>query len=511
MKASTPASFILMLFGATGDLALRKLFPALFRYCRDSGFSAQTRILGVSRTPMALAEFHALIEKNLRQHLENEWEDDTWQELLPHLDYLSTSDDEGVGQHNQGQGTRGLAAYGKQHPTSASLPGVIYLSTPSSAYGSICDQLAQAGMINDHTRLVLEKPIGHDLASAMDLNKVLSRHFSESQIYRIDHYLGKETVQNLFVLRFANPLFESLWNHHYVDHIQITIAESIGVEGRIDFYDETGALRDMLQNHLLQMLCIVAMEPPSIIEPDQVRDEKLKVLKSLRPLNEQSIVEQVVRGQYANGVIDGRTLCGYNQENGAQQEGSANPEGEANRDSSTETFVALKLNIDNLRWAGVPFYLRTGKRMPRRTCQIVVQFKPIAHSIFNRTSTHLNNNRLVITLQPDESIKLRLCGKRPGRGMDVRSIDLDLSAPDRKANGKADAYQRLLADVVHGDPTLFVRQDEMEAAWAWVDPIISSWRDNSSQPDPYNAGTWGPASSTLLLARDGNVWHEGAV
>lgn len=489
MKTSTPASFNLMLFGATGDLALRKLFPALFRYCRDSGFTPPTRILGVSRTAMSRLEFHTLVENSLRQHLEGEWDEEVWQQFFPHLDYLSTVHD----------GEAQLAEYGRQHPTSETHPGVVYLSTPSSAYGSICDMLASADGINAHTRLVLEKPIGHNLASAQELNRTLSRHFNESQIYRIDHYLGKETVQNLFVLRFANPLFESLWNHHYIDHIQITIAESIGVEGRIDFYDETGALRDMVQNHLLQMLCIVAMEPPSVIEPDQVRDEKLKVLRALRPLNEQGIIEQVVRGQYTAGHIDGTAVCGYNQEAGAIQ------------DSSTETFVALKLNIDNLRWAGVPFYLRTGKRMPRRTCQIVVQFKPIAHSIFNRASTHLNNNRLVITLQPDESIKLRLCGKRPGRGMDVRSIDLDLSSQDRKSTGKADAYQRLLTDVVHGDPTLFVREDEMEAAWQWVDPIIKSWAENASQPDFYTAGSWGPASSTLLLARDGNVWHEGAI
>lgn len=484
-----PASFNLMLFGATGDLALRKLFPALFRYCRDTGFTAQTRLLGLGRSQLNREDFLALIEINLRQHLGSEWQEEQWQQLHPHLDYISTTD----------EAKQRLQLFGQQHPTSDVHPAVVYLSTPSSAYEDICDLLAEAGINNEHTRLVLEKPIGHDLASARDLNLTLSKHFRESQIYRIDHYLGKETVQNLFVLRFANPLFESLWNHHYIDHIQITIAESLGVEGRVDFYDETGALRDMLQNHLLQMLCIVAMEPPSVIEPDEVRDEKLKVLRSLRPLTEHHIIEQVVRGQYGPGIIDGSPVCGYTQEQGAPQ------------DSTTETFVAVKLNIDNLRWAGVPFYLRSGKRMPRRTCQIVVQFKPIAHSIFNRTSTHLNNNRLVITLQPDESIKLRLCGKRPGRGMDVRNIDLDLSPQDRKSASKADAYQRLLTDVVFGDPTLFVRQDEMEAAWRWVDPILTHWAENASQADLYNAGSWGPASSTLLLARDGNVWHEGAI
>lgn len=489
MKSAIPASFNLMLFGASGDLALRKLFPALFRYCRENGFATRTRILGLGRTSMARTDFLALVQKNLQQYLEDEWQEDIWNSLAPHLDYLSTVDN----------AVEALHAFGEKNPTDAQHPCVVYLSTPSSAYGEICAQLSDAHIINDYTRLVLEKPIGHDLASAQDLNRTLHQHFKESQIYRIDHYLGKETVQNLFVLRFANPLFETLWNHHYIDHIQITIAESIGVEGRIDFYDETGALRDMLQNHLLQLLCIVAMEPPPVIEPDEVRDEKLKVLRSLRPLNEQQIIDQVVRGQYGAGVIDGKAVCAFTQEQGAPLE------------SSTETFVALKLNIDNLRWAGVPFYLRSGKRMPRRTCQIVVQFKPIAHSIFNRTSTHLNNNRLVITLQPDESIKLRLCGKRPGRGMDVRNIDLDLSPQDRKNAAKVDAYQRLLDDVVHGDPTLFVRQDEMEAAWRWVDPILATWSENGSQADLYNAGSWGPASSTLLLARDGNVWHEGAI
>lgn len=488
MKATTPASFSLMLFGATGDLALRKLFPALYRYCRDAGFSARTRILGLGRRSMSQQDFLALVQKNLMLHLGSEWKESVWTLLCAHIEYLPFTADKHAA----------LQAFGQHNPTDVSHPGVIYLSTPSSVYGEIGDSLAAANIINPHVRLVLEKPIGHDLASAQVLNNTLSRHFAESQIYRIDHYLGKETVQNLFVLRFANPLFESLWNHHYIEHIQITIAESIGVEGRIDFYNETGALRDMVQNHLLQLLCIVAMEPPSLIEPDQVRDEKLKVLRSLRPLSEHQIIEQVVRGQYVEGSIDGVPVQGYAQEMDA-------PAG-----SCTETFVALKLNIDNLRWAGVPFYLRTGKRLPRRTCQIVVQFKPIAHSIFNRSATHLTNNRLMITLQPDESIRLRLCGKRPGRGMDVRSIDLDLSPQDRQGIIKTDAYQRLLTDVVHGDPTLFVRQDEMEAAWAWIDPIIANWEHNANHADAYSAGTWGPPASTLLLARDGNVWHEGA-
>jgi glucose-6-phosphate 1-dehydrogenase len=488
VKATSPVDCTLFLFGCTGDLAVRKLFPALYRCLRDQGFSPATRIAAVARRAFSTTTFVDWLKEGMKDQLGKEWSDAEWAALAVRIDYVRFSPED----------DSALISYASGLAAGAPATTIAYLSTPSSAYGGICAALGRAGLMTGHLRLVLEKPIGENRNTARAIQDMLAGYLPERQIYRIDHYLGKETVQNLFVLRFANPLFETLWNHQFIDHIQITIAETLGVEGRVEFYDATGALRDMVQNHLLQLLCILTMEPPSRMEPDRVRDEKLKVLRALRPLSPQCIVDRVVRGQYAGGYSLGIPVSAYQGED------------ERIADSTTETFVALKLWIDNLRWAGVPFYLRTGKRMPERSCKIVVQFKPIAHSLFTATTSQLTPNRLTITLQPDESIQLRLCGKRHGPGMDVRAMDLDLSAGDRKAGQKSDAYQRLLLDVVHGDQTLFVRQDELDAAWAWVDPILEAWGASAATPDPYPAGSWGPAASTLLLARDGNVWHESA-
>ncbi len=488
MKATSPVDCKLYLFGATGDLAVRKLFPALFRCLRDQGFASGTRIVALARRGHDTQSFLAWLAPGVKSQLGAEWVDADWNALASRIDYLQFSPED----------DRALADYVSRSPAGGDAPNVVYLSTPSTAYAGICAALSRCGLVSPGLRLVLEKPIGENRASAQKIQDMLGQYLPERQIYRIDHYLGKETVQNLFVLRFANPLFETLWNHQFIDHIQITIAETLGVEGRVDFYDATGALRDMVQNHLLQLLCILTMEPPSRMEPDRVRDEKLKVLKALRPLSPQCIIDRVVRGQYAGGYSLGQPVSPYTSEDPRISE------------STTETFVAMKLLIDNLRWANVPFYLRTGKRMPERSCKIVVQFKPIAHSLFTATTSQLTPNRLTITLQPDESIQLRLCGKRHGPGMDVRAMDLDLSTVDRKGGQKSDAYQRLMLDVVHGDQTLFVRQDELDAAWAWIDPILGAWSASAVSPDPYPAGTWGPASSTLLLARDGKVWHESS-
>ena len=489
MKSPEDLMFDLVLFGASGDLALRKLLPALYRRYSAAPFNERSRIIGVARSHLTGEEYKGVVKKALTTHLkEGEWKEDVWCEFSERIYFLSIDASK-------------PEDYIPLHQLLSDAPPekarVYYLSTHSALYGTIANQLDQANLIHDATRVVMEKPVGRDLHTAQEINQSIARYFQEHQIYRIDHYLGKETVQNLLILRFANPLFESLWNHHYIDHIQITIAESIGVEGRIGFYEETGALRDIVQNHLLQLLCIVAMEPPNNIDPDRIRDEKLKVLRSLKPLDTASLSKYVVRGQYRAGAINGESVCGYAEEDGMPE------------DSKTETFVAMKVLIDNLRWSGIPFYLRTGKRLPERLCQIVVQFKEISHSLFQTSTQQVLANKLVINLQPNESIKLRLCGKRLGPGMEVRSIDLNLNPDTRKDRRPADAYERLMVDVIHGDPTLFLRQDELEEAWEWVAPILTEWGKSSAPPDDYDSGTWGPPAATLMLAKDGKLWNEG--
>lgn len=492
MKSTERLLFDFILFGATGDLALRKLLPALYRRFTDTGFESKTRVIGVARSPLSREAYRHLVEESLQTFLrEGEWQQEHWQTFSQCLHFVS------IDAHTI-EGYENLAQLIASDTTSNERPRVIYLSTASSLYGDICGHLNDTQLVNVRTRLVLEKPLGRDLESAQAINAAVAAHFTEKQTYRIDHYLGKETVQNLLVLRFANPLFESLWNHHYIDHIQITIAESLGVEGRISFYEETGALRDIVQNHLLQLLCIVAMEPPPNIDPDRIRDEKLKVLRSLRPIYPGSLGKHVVRGQYRAGKINNEPVCGYLDEEGMPPA------------SNTETFVALKVMIDNMRWAGIPFYLRTGKRLPERLCQIVVQFKEISHSIFQTSTQPVLSNKLVIDLQPDESITLRLCGKRFGPGMEIRTMDLNLNPGARSNRKPVDAYERLIVDVVHGDQTLFLRQDELEQAWEWVKPILTEWEKSTAPPEEYSAGSWGPSAATLLLAKDGKLWHEGS-
>ena len=342
---------------------------------------------------------------------------------------------------------------------------------------------------------VVEKPIGRDLASANALNDAIGRVFDEHQIFRIDHYLGKETVQNLMVLRFANALYEPLWNSAHIDHVQITVAETVGLEDRVSYYDTAGALRDMVQNHMLQLLCLTAMEPPSSMDADAVRDEKLKILRSLRRIEGAEAQKLTVRGQYRAGASDGGAVKGYTQELG--------------RDSDTETFVALKAEIANWRWAGVPFYLRTGKRLAARVSEICIQFKPVPHSIFADSAGTVAANQLVIRLQPDEGVKQWLMIKDPGPGgMRLRHVPLDMSFADAFDVRNPDAYERLIMDVVRGNQTLFMRRDEVEAAWAWIDPIQAAWTENRQPPQGYTAGTWGPSGSIALIERDGRTWHE---
>jgi len=372
---------------------------------------------------------------------------------------------------------------------------VAYLATAPSLFGTIAQGLKKNGLVTDNSRIVLEKPLGHDYESACAINNEVGNCFAENQIYRIDHYLGKETVQNLLALRFANSLFEPLWRRGAIDHVQITVAEDLGVGGRVEYYDKIGALRDMVQNHLLQLVCLVAMEAPSSLHHDAVRDEKIKVLRALRPITGDAVRTSTVRGQYTAGAINGKTVTGYRDELGETT-------------SSTETFVALKLEIDNWRWSNVPFYLRTGKRLKGKHSEIVVQFQEVPHSIFPEQKYNVAPNRLTIRLQPDEGVKLSVMAKEPGPGgFDLRPVSLDLSFEETFGARYPDAYERLLMEVLRGNPALFMRRDEVEAAWHWIDTIIDSWAASKQKVESYVAGSWGPAASSLLLDRDGRAWH----
>ena len=374
---------------------------------------------------------------------------------------------------------------------------VFYLATAPDLFGRICRNIGAAGLNSGKARVVLEKPIGHDLASAQAINTEVGAVFAEEAIFRIDHYLGKETVQNLMVLRFANSLFEPLWNSSAIDHVQITVAETIGVEGRGAYYETAGALRDMVQNHILQMLCLVALEPPTCLDADAVRDEKLKVLRALRPIEGADVGLKTVSGQYRAGASEGGAVPGYAEEIGATT------------GSNTETFVVIKAEIANWRWAGVPFYLRTGKRLPVRASEIAIQFRAIPHSIFNAPASAIQPNRLVVRLQPDEGVQLVLMSKDPGPGgMRLRATPLNLSFAETFRVRYPDAYERLLMDVVRGNPTLFMRRDEVEAAWAWIEPILETWRERGEPPKSYTAGSWGPSAAIALIERDGRTWHE---
>jgi glucose-6-phosphate 1-dehydrogenase len=374
----------------------------------------------------------------------------------------------------------------------------IFLSTAPSLFKPTIDGLEAAGLACPTVRMALEKPLGTDLASSREINDAVASAFPEERTFRIDHYLGKETVQNLLALRFANSLFEPQWNSAHIDHVQITVAETVGLEGRGGFYDSTGALRDMVQNHMLQLLALVAMEPPTNFDATAVRDEKVKVLRSLRPLTAEDIAAHSVTGQYTKGAIDGQPVPGYAEE--------------LERDSDTETFVALKAHVDNWRWKGVPFYLRTGKRLPLRDTEIFIQFKDVPYSIFASRGATAQPNKLIIGLQPEESIELRLMSKTPGldrQGVRLREIPLDIGLANAFSEYRRRiAYERLLLDLIEGDPTLFVRRDEVEAPWSWVDGIRAAWAEAGITPKPYAAGTWGPSAAIALIERDGRSWHE---
>ncbi|HET6308450.1 MAG TPA: glucose-6-phosphate dehydrogenase, partial [Rhodopila sp.] len=374
---------------------------------------------------------------------------------------------------------------------------VFYLATSPDLYGPICKALAAHGMVTDRSRVVLEKPIGHDLESAHAIIEEVGKVFTEAQTFRIDHYLGKETVQNLMALRFANTIFERLWTADVIDHVQITVAETVGLEGRGGYYDRSGALRDMLQNHMMQLLCLIAMDPPVSLDADRVRDEKLKVLRALKPIEPHEVATLTVRGQYTQGAIDGKPVPGYLADLGADEP------------SDTESFVALKAEVRTWRWANVPFYLRTGKRLPAKVSEIVIQFREPPFSIFPPEAAEWRPNTLIIRLQPEEGMRLEMMTKDPGPGgLRLSPTGLDISFEKTFGKRFPDAYERLLMDTVRGNPTLFMRHDEVEAAWSWVEPILQAWAARPDHPRPYPAGTWGPTAAIALIERDGRTWHE---
>lgn len=476
----------IVIVGGEGDLAFRKLYPALYSLHKEHLLADRTKVVSFARGNIELNDF----KQRMREWAEasdyvHDIDDDSWAGFLERLvkfdgDATSLKDLQ-----------RLKSELGDDEI-------VFYLSTPPSIFAPICAAMGEAGVVNESTRLVVEKPLGTSLLSFNEINDTLFRTYHEHQIYRIDHYLGKETVQNLLALRFANILFDPLWNRNYIDHVQITVAESVGVGGRWNYYDESGALRDMVQNHLLQLVCMVAMEFPSRNQADDIRDEKLKVIRSLKPITAANVHAHTVRGQYAEGSIDQELVPGYLQETDA---GSAS--------SNTETFVALKAEIQNNRWHGVPFYLRTGKRMAHRYSEIVIQFKPVVFKFIDVDPNAINNNQLVIRLQPNEGIEMNMMNKVPGLSETTRlqNVGLNLSFEEAfEEHRSPSAYERLLLDVTRGDQTLFMRSDELRSAWRWVDGIVDGWQQTGQPAQKYRAGASGPDDALGLILRDHRKW-----
>ncbi|MGB0514201.1 MAG: glucose-6-phosphate dehydrogenase [Wenzhouxiangellaceae bacterium] len=483
-----PAS-LLVIFGATGDLAQRMLLPSLLGLERDGLLPQSLAILGAARSEMDDDAFRSQAESSLRRHLKgnSEESEQALRRLLGRLHYhpVDLSSAESMSALAEAVATR-----------RGDGDTLFHLSTAPSLYAGICDGLARTGLNDGRCRVMLEKPIGHDLPSSLEINDCIGKHFSEDQVFRVDHYLGKDGVQNLLALRFSNALFEPIWNAQHIEQVQITVSETVGLEERAGYYDQYGAMRDMVQNHMLQLLCLTAMEPPARFDPTAVRNEKLKVLNSLRPINGDALEHCSVAGQYRAGAIEGAAVPGYADELG--------------RNSGTETFVALRAQIDNWRWSGVPFYLRTGKRLPKRLTEIYIRFRPVPHSIFDRRA--IKPNALIIQLQPEERISLSLMNKKPGLDRDgvhlsQVALDLDRNVAFEDVRRRM-AYERLYLDAIEGNGTLFVRRDEVEAAWQWIDTILDGWRERDLEPQGYPAGTWGPSRAVVLTERHHHSWRE---
>ena len=492
-----PDPSILVLFGATGDLAHRKVLPALYQLWRTNLLPHEFLILAVGRRPYDDEAFRAEIRKSLEQFSRVLPLDiEAWESFAKRIRYerLDFEDPKAFDQ----LGAR-LDVLDKEHGTRGNR--LFYLATQPSQFAEIIAQLGRVGLDHEHhdggwRRVVIEKPFGHDFDSARRLNREVGKVFRESQVYRIDHYLGKETVRNLLVFRFGNGIFEPLWNRRYVDHVQITVAESIGIENRGAFYEQTGASRDVLQNHLLQLVSLVAMEPPATFEANALRDEKVKVLRAIE-ITPDDVAHNVVRGQYGPGWVAATQVPGYRQE----------PDVDAG--SETETFIAARLMIDDWRWSGVPFYVRTGKRLPKRATEIAIQYREVPHRLFKDEGVEPDANLLAIRIQPDEGIMLRFGAKVPGLGLDVRSVTMDFTYGSAFTVDSPDAYETLILDALQGDASLFTRADEVEEAWSIVDPIVDAWATSPAPDFPnYDAGTWGPADADELIARDGRHWRR---
>lgn len=476
MTAQAP-NFDLVIFGATGDLSMRKLLPCLYQAHAAGLLHPQGRILGASRSQMDSAAFRAKMEAEARPHIKEQFDAEAWQTFLDRIGYLSVD----AAKPEQFQA---LADALRSQNDGRDI--IFYLSTAPTFFSAICANLAAAGLNGANTRIVLEKPLGTDLESARQINRDVAAYFQEHQIYRIDHYLGKESLQNLLPLRFGNSLFEPIWNKDHIRSVEITVAEQLGVEERGEFYDATGALRDMMQNHIIQMLCFTAMEQPQSLDGNHIRDEKMRVLSALKPFSPEEAERCALRAQYT--AANGRN--GYLQEN------------KIPADSRTETYVAIRAEIQTPRWQGVPFYLRTGKRLPERSAYIVLNLKPEAASLFGGAP-----NRIVISLQPEETVRVRLNVKQTGSGLNTLPADMVLDLAQQPGR-RAEAYELLLREVIDGRPALFNRRDELEQAWAWFMPILENWASTPTPPHTYPAGSWGPQAARDLLAAEGNLWLE---
>ena len=490
--ARMPKPATLVLFGGSGDLAGRKLLPALYNLALQRLLPASFAVVGSARRPTTdeafRRELHDAVAEFSRTKPLNE---EVWGSFAPNIRFVATPDDAGydalgrvLDEVDAHVGTNGNRLF--------------YLATPPAAYAPIVRAIGKHRLRGaGSSRVVIEKPFGRDLASARELTDIVHEVFREDEVFRIDHYLGKETVQNILVMRFANGIFEPIWNRQYVDHVQITVAESLGIEERAEYYDHAGAMRDIVQNHLLQLLALVAMEPPAAFDDRAVRDEKVKVLRALRPIAQHEMASRTVRGQYGRGFIEGKDVGSYREEHGVAD------------DSTTETFVALRCYVDNWRWEGIPFYVRTGKRLPKRTTEIAVRFRVAPHRIFNEESSEgLDANELVLRIQPDEGISLTFGAKVPVQGLRIRTVNMDFVYGASFMLDAPDAYETLILDALRGDATLFTRRDEVEQQWTFVDPILAAWKEGVPEVSLYPAGTWGPQEAERLIGMDERQWRR---
>ncbi len=490
-----PEPCSLVIFGATGDLTHRKLVPALYNLAADGALPPAISVVGFARRDKTDEMFRKELEEAARKFSRQSINEELWESFASSISYHRSEFDNLAGYEALAERLAGLdAARGTRGNR------LFYLAAAPDQFEVILENLRKSGLNRGANggwaRVIVEKPFGTDLPSARHLNDLVEGSFPEADTYRIDHYLGKETAQNIMVLRFANALFEAMWNARYIDHIQITASEPLGVEGRAGYYDKSGALRDMVQNHLLQLLCLTAMEPPTGLDADAIRDEKVKVLRSLRPLEGKDVSRHVIRGQYSAGAINGKRVAAY------RDEANVNPE------STTETFVALQVNVDNWRWAGVPFFVRVGKRLPKGGTEIAVHFKSVPPVLFKATGEAVDDNVLVIRIQPDEGVSLRMSAKMPGSSLRIEPVKMDFHYGTSFGKATPEAYERLLLDAMSGDPTLFARRDEVEEAWKFVDAIHAAWKENSEDLTFYSSGSWGPSEAEELIKRHGASWRR---